>query len=151
MLNKKRNDLSIYRPFKSILDDFEDDFKGLWSKWKGMDEPVLNNFIPVIDVTEEKDKYIVKAEVPGLSKEEVKLTLRDKELIISGEKKTENEEKKKGYYYSERAYGSFCRRIPLSNLVMSDNIKAKYEKGVVEIELPKNKEVEDGGKEIAIE
>ena len=94
---------------------------------------------PEVDVTEKEDRYLVKADLPGMKQEDIKVNLEDNVLTISGERKEEKDEKdeKKHYHYYERRYGSFARSFTLPNTVKTDEIKAKYEKGVLHIEIPK--------------
>ncbi|RMD94812.1 MAG: Hsp20/alpha crystallin family protein [Calditrichaeota bacterium] len=94
-------------------------------------------FEPRIDVQESDKEYIISAELPGLDKKDFKLTLRDNNLVLEGEKKYEREQKDGGFYRSERAYGSFRRAFRLSDDVDKNNIKADYKNGVLTIHLPK--------------
>jgi HSP20 family protein len=95
---------------------------------------------PVIDVMEKDKEYIVKAELPGVKEEDVDVSISGNMLTISGEKKTESETKKKGYYYSESSYGNFSRSVTIPSNVNTDKIEACYDKGVLEITLPKTAE-----------
>jgi HSP20 family protein len=95
---------------------------------------------PAVEIAEEKDELVVKAEIPGIKKEDLEVNLSDHCLTISGEKKKEEEVKEKGYYYSERAYGSFCRSIELPTEVKSDKVSASFKNGVLEVHLPKTEE-----------
>jgi HSP20 family protein len=95
--------------------------------------------VPAVDITEEKDKYLVKADLPGMKQEEVKVEIDNNVLVISGERKNEREEKdeSKHYHYYERSYGSFERRFVLPGDIDAEKIDAKYDNGVLEIEIPK--------------
>ena len=96
---------------------------------------------PAIDVVEEEDKFSVKVELPGVKEEDVNVSITGDTLTIEGEKKAESEVKKKGYYYSEASYGSFSRSITIPSTIDTGNIEANYDKGVLEITLPKAPEV----------
>jgi HSP20 family protein len=96
---------------------------------------------PAIDVEEKDDKFIVKVELPGVKEEDVDVSVAGDMLTISGEKQTESKEKKKGYYYSESSYGSFSRSVSVPSTVDSSKIEACFDKGVLEIVLPKTPEV----------
>ncbi len=96
---------------------------------------------PAIDVLEEEDKFSVKVELPGVEEEDVNVSVAGGTLTIEGEKKAESEVKKKGYYYSEASYGSFSRSITIPSSVDASKIEANYDKGVLEITLPKAPEV----------
>jgi HSP20 family protein len=96
---------------------------------------------PAIDVVEKEDNFLVKVELPGVKEEDVSVTVAGDTLTIEGEKKAESEIKKKGYYYTEASYGSFSRSITMPSTVDSNKIEANYDKGVLEITLPKAAEV----------
>ena len=100
---------------------------------------------------EEKDDVVVKAEIPGMKKENLEINLSDSHLIIKGEKKQEEEVKKKGYYYSERSYGSFMRSIDLPNEVKSEKATANFKDGVLEVRLPKTEEAKRKEVKIKVE
>lgn len=96
--------------------------------------------IPTVDLYEEKDDIIVKAELPGMEKENIDINLLDDRLTIKGEKKKEEEIKKENYYRAERSYGSFTRTLELPRQVQADKVKANFKNGVLEIRLPKTEE-----------
>jgi HSP20 family protein len=103
---------------------------------------------PFMEMFDEEDKYVVKAELPGMKDEDVDISVSDNILTIKGEKKSSKEAKEKDYHFSERAYGSFCRSITLPSSINFDKISASFEDGVLEINLPKSPEVKP--KKIAI-
>jgi len=106
-----------------------------WWPTTGMEIPT-----PVVDLYEEKDDIVVKAELPGMEKDNIEVNLLDNRLTIKGEKKKEEEVKREGYYRSERSYGSFVRSLELPSEVQTDKIKAAFKNGVLEIRLPKTEE-----------
>jgi HSP20 family protein len=93
-------------------------------------------FVPEIDVFEKDGRLITKIDLPGMKKEDVTLEIADGELIVSGERKTEVEEKKEGYYRCEREYGAFSRAIPLPKGVKLEDVKALFADGVLEVSMP---------------
>lgn len=95
---------------------------------------------PAVDLYEEKDDIVVKAELPGMEKDDIEVNLSDNRLTIKGEKTQEEEVKKEGYYRSERSYGSFVRTLELPREVQTDKIKAAFKNGILEIRLPKTEE-----------
>ena len=95
---------------------------------------------PALDVYEEKDEVVVKAELPGLSKEDIEVNLTGSTLTVKGEKKKEEEVKEKDYYRCERSYGSFVRSLELPSEVKADQISASFKNGVLEVRLPKTEE-----------
>ena len=96
---------------------------------------------PAIRVLEKEDKFVVKVELPGVHEEDVSVSLVGDMLIVEGEKEAESEVKKKGYSYSETTYGSFSRSIAIPSIVDADKIAANFDKGVLEIDLPKSMQV----------
>lgn len=97
----------------------------------------LEEFNPSVDMYDKKDEIVVKAEVPGMKKEDITVSVTDDVLTIKGEMKKEEEVKKEDYYYSERSSGSFSRILDLPAKVKADKIKAKFENGLLEIHMPK--------------
>ena len=98
-------------------------------------------WFPAVEVFEKEDRYIVKAELPGMKEEDIEVNAADGRLTIKGEKKTEHEVEEEEYHWSERSYGSFVRTIGFPSNVDTSKIKASYEQGVLEITLPKVAEV----------
>ncbi len=98
---------------------------------------VNENFYPRIDISEDKENINVIAEIPGVKKDEIKITLQDNILTIEGEKKKETEQKEKNFFRSERMYGSFKRCFTLPDLVDSNKVDAKFENGMLHIQLKK--------------
>jgi len=105
-------------------------------------------FLPAIDVVEEKETYLVKAELPGLTKDDVNVSLQDNYLTIKGEKKHEAETKEANFYRRERTYGMFTRTIELPTSVDAKKIDAQFKDGVLSVKLPKTEEAKP--KEIEI-
>ena len=113
-------------------------------------------FNPRMDLIEEKDRYVLKADIPGMDKNKLDLKVTDKSLTISGERAAEMEksDKDKGVYQQERSFGRFQRTIPIPENVQQDKISAKYDLGVLTVELPKTNPTEpapDNGKKIPIQ
>ncbi|HVN49258.1 MAG TPA: Hsp20/alpha crystallin family protein [Bacteroidota bacterium] len=104
------------------------------------DDAAFAAWSPAVDITEHEDAYVVKAELPGVNKDDVKITLESNILTIHGEKKQEKETKKENYHRVERSYGSFQRSFTLPTTVKSDKIEAQYKDGVLTVALPKAEE-----------
>jgi len=94
-------------------------------------------FIPPVDVHEEADRFVVRADLPGVKLDDVEITADKGVLTIRGERKTEQREKSEGYERVERVSGGFTRRFALPENVLADNIKARYTDGVLEVSIPK--------------
>jgi len=106
------------------------------------------NWTPTVDVVENNDNYLVKADIPGVKKDDLKLDVKDGTLTIKGEKKQEEKVEKNNYIRIERSYGSFVRNFTLPTNVDASKINAKFTDGVLEITIPKKEEAKP--KEIKI-
>ena len=95
---------------------------------------------PAVDLYEGEDEVVIKAEVPGMDKGDLKIDLTDSMLTISGEKKKEEDVKEETYTYSERSYGSFTRSLHLPCAVKSKKAKATFKNGILEVKFPKTEE-----------
>ena len=94
-------------------------------------------WIPAMDLVETGDHYVLRADLPGLSDEDVNVQLEDSVLTISGERKAEHESQQEGYYRLERASGAFSRSLALPEGVDPDGVQANFDRGVLEIRIPK--------------
>jgi len=106
--------------------------------------------VPKLDVAELKNKFEIKAELPGMDEKDINLSIEDGLLTISGEKKEETEENDKGYYLKECSYGTFTRSVRLPDNIADDKIEAKFKKGVLTIDLPKKAITPPKSRKIAI-
>lgn len=97
------------------------------------------DWMPLVDLSETPKEVVVKAEVPGMEKEDIDVSLEGKILTIRGERKTEHEEKEENVHRLERKYGSFLRSIELPVDVDPEKVSATYKKGVLKLKLPKIK------------
>jgi HSP20 family protein len=95
---------------------------------------------PAVDVAEHDSEYVVKVELPGVNKDDVKIVMQDNILTVRGEKKQEAEKKESGYHRVERSYGSFQRSFTLPTSVRNDKIEANFRDGILSITLPKAEE-----------
>jgi HSP20 family protein len=94
-------------------------------------------FIPAVDVHEEKDRFVVKADLPGVKPDDIEVTAEKGILTLRGERKSDRNEQSEGYERVERVTGSFTRRFALPENVQADAIKAKFTHGVLEVSIPK--------------
>ena len=95
---------------------------------------------PPVDVEETADRYLVRAELPGLKQEDIKITVEDNRLVIHGEKRREAEKSGTNYHRVERVFGQFERSFTLTHAVRQDRIEAIYRDGVLEVHIPKAEE-----------
>ena len=143
-------ELVPWRPFRE-LGPFRGEMDGLRDRLLG-ERPLVKAFseewLPSVDISEIKEDFIVRAELPGLETKDVSVSISGNLLIIKGEKKKEEVEKDEHYYYVERYSGSFQRVFQLPTAVKGDKIEATFDKGVLKITLPKVEEAKK--KEIKI-
>ena len=95
---------------------------------------------PAVDIYETEDSIVLKAELPGISKDDVTVEVKDNVLVLKGEKRFEKDVKEENYHRMERAYGAFQRSFTLPNIVDKNRIKARYKDGILEVILPKAEE-----------
>lgn len=123
--------LSLQRDVNRIFEDF----------WRRFDRPLgmerWDAGGPRADIAETENALEVSIELPGIDQKEVEVSLTDGALTIKGEKKSEREESKKGYYLSERSFGSFFRTIPLPSGIDTEKVDAAFKNGVLTVTLPK--------------
>jgi HSP20 family protein len=134
----KRNN-NYYPTFPSFFDNFFNRNLMDWENWNYSD---TNTTIPAVNVKEDNDKFQIEVAAPGMKKEDFRLKLENNVLTISSERKEEKEEKKENYSRKEFSYQSFQRSFNLpEGHIQSENITAKYNDGILIIELPKREEV----------
>lgn len=128
----KRNYLPVSRDVGSLLENF---FRGQPEDASFVD---TGTWAPAVDIKEEKDRFLVIADIPGVSKENIQISLEHNVLTLQGERSFEKkEEEKNGYTRSERIQGQFYRRFSLPQTADDTKISAKYKQGVLEIVIPK--------------
>lgn len=98
------------------------------------------NFVPSIDISETEDQFLITAELPGMKKEDINISLENNRLAISGERNFEKEEKSKKYHRVETSYGTFERSFQLPDNVDEESIQATYENGLLNISIDKNED-----------
>ena len=141
-----------WRPF-SELEEMERRFEDILGRpflptvWRRI-PTVEMGWAPAIEVFEKEDKFVVKAELPGMTEEDIDISVIGDTLTIKGERKSESEVKEEDYYCCERSYGSFSCSIAVPSNVDARKIEASYEDGVLEVSLPKTPEVKP--KKIAV-
>ncbi len=162
MATKKEKELARVEPTKvlSPVEEmerwFEDFFRRPFSLMRPswfprLRMPEIEEITPSVDVFEEKDEVVVKAELPGITKENIDVKVSDDVITISGEKKKEEKVEKKNYYRMERSYGSFTRSLSLPAEVQTEKASAKFKEGVLEIRIPKTEEAKKKEKKVLIE
>ena len=128
------------RDMERVMEDFFGRRMRPWFAERWPRTPEMELTAPAVDLYEEKDDIVVKAELPGMEKDNIEVNLADHTLTIKGEKKKEEEVKKENYYRSERFHGSFLRTLELPKDVHGDKVKASFKDGILEVRLPKTEE-----------
>ena len=111
-----------------------------WPAGRMDDKTGMDMWNPAVDLYEKDDHFVIKAELPGVDKKDIAIDLKDRVLTLSGERSYENEVKEENYYRRERSYGKFQRVFTLPADVDSDKIKADFNDGLLQIEVPKPEE-----------
>jgi HSP20 family protein len=125
-----------WTPFRDLMNIHEETGKMLDSFFERRGEDGDVDWAPAMDVSELENEIVVKAEIPGMEKEEIKVTVKDDMLTVSGEKKREEREEGENWHRVERTYGSFRRVLTLPS-VDNEKVEATYKDGVLKIRLPK--------------
>jgi len=145
--NPARDLLNVERQFNRMFKSIDDSF-GFLKKEDSDDEYENAVWMPLTDVYEDKDDYKITADLPGIKKEDVKISVADGKLSISGERKQEEETKDAKYHRIERTFGKYYRSFTLPNEIKEDKIKAAFKDGQITVTIPKAEDVKP--KEIAI-
>jgi len=116
----------------------------------GKETMVVADWTPSVDISETEGEYQIKAEIPDVKKEDVKVTLEDGVLTIQGERKYEKEEKGKKYHRIERSYGSFVRTFSLPDVIDEEKVKAEFKDGVLNLHLPKSEKAKPKAIEVKV-
>ena len=158
---KETKAVTPWRPFMDLtrwerdMDRIMEDFFGRrmrpWWPERWSRREVMELEAPVVDLFEDKNDIVIKAELPGMEKENVEVKLTDHMLTIKGEKKKTEEVKEENYYRSERSYGSFIRTLELPADVHADKVKASFKNGVLEVRLPKTEEAKTKEVKVKVE
>jgi HSP20 family protein len=140
--NPRRSYLSRWNEWDNFLNDF---FGDHW-------ENTVNNhnWSPAVDIKEDDDKFTLLADLPGLSKKDIKINVKENMLHITGERSVEKKDDRDDYYRIERRRGRFNRSFRLPDSVIENEIKAKFKDGVLSVSLPKSEEVKEPELEITV-
>lgn len=144
-----------------IFDELRDDLQHFWDRpWSPLLRPFgpplrrlgksLAEWAPRMDVYEKDGSLVLKADLPGLKREDIEVKLENGDLVVSGERKEEKEVKEEDLYRCERSFGSFYRRIPLDFAVDPKQVVARFADGVLEVKLPVPREEAPEGQRIAV-
>jgi HSP20 family protein len=126
------NNAILYNP-ANWLDQFFTDFDKAWTGHK-------KSFSPAVDIVEEKEAFVLRAELPGVPRENLKVEVKENRLTLSGKKEARSEGGNGEYRYAESSYGEFARSFELPRNVDGQGIQAEYVNGVLTLRIPKGKE-----------
>lgn len=146
------NKLQLWDPFHDVLslkDEIDRVFWGFGRHGKKGEDASLSQWAPAVDISEDKEMIKISAELPGMEKKDVRISVENNILTIKGERTFKDEEKKKNYHRIERSYGMFERSFTLPASTYSDRIQANMKDGVLEVMIPKKEEAKP--KEIEIQ
>ncbi len=143
------------------LDTLQDELQRIWGQtWPMMPRPLSrplrslslapSAWAPTMDIFEKDGSLVVKAELPGVKKEDIDINLEEGDLVVRGERKAESEVKEEDYYRVERSFGSFYRRIPLPFEVKPEQITANYADGLLEVHVPRPAQQKPRPRKIAV-
>ncbi len=119
------------------MDQFFDDLVPFsWSRENG--GKTLGTWNPNTDITEDEKEYMIRMDIPGMEKNDIKINVQDGRITVTGERKTEEKEEKKGYVRQERYFGSFYRSFTLPDKLKEDGIQASFKNGVLKLQIPKD-------------
>jgi len=133
-----------YSPW-SVLDEIHDEMNNLFESRLGAERSddtrvATSQWAPAVDIKEEDDKYVLRADIPGVSPEDIEVSMDKGVLSIKGERKEESEENKEDFHRIERRYGSFYRRFSLPDTADATAVSAEGKNGVLEIVIPKKEQ-----------
>jgi len=135
--------ITRWDPFREVV-ALQNRMNSLFGNMNNETESALTtaNFVPAVDVYEDEKKVVLKLEVPGIEEKDLDVSVENNTLTVKGERKFEKEEKEENFHRIERRYGSFYRAFSLPTTVDTENIAAKYEAGVLKLELTKKPEAQ---------
>jgi HSP20 family protein len=144
------NPVSLMTDMDRLLDDFKSDWESTFMIPRAFSTDLVRQ--PLMDLSDNGKEYVVKAEVPGISKDDLNIEITEHGIEISGETKAEEkeEDKEKGYLRHERRYSSFYRSLPLPNAVQTDKADAVLKDGVLTVRLPKVASTEKKAKKVQV-
>jgi HSP20 family protein len=120
------------------LDSLQGDMNRLFDRFfEGRPSGTGRRWIPAMDLVETDDHLVLRGDLPGLTEDDVDIEIKDNVLTVSGERKSENEEKGEGYHRVERSFGSFSRSLSLPQGVDAQKVDAQFDNGVLEVRIPK--------------
>jgi HSP20 family protein len=123
------------------LDSLQGDMNRLFDRFfeggRTANGSTARRWIPAMDLVETEDHLVLRGDLPGMTEDDVDIEIKDNVLTVSGERKSESEDKREGYHRVERSFGSFSRSLTLPQGIDPERVDAKFENGVLEVQIPK--------------
>jgi HSP20 family protein len=145
--------LMRWDPFRE-LEDMSDRLNRVFARpatrTNGKEALTVADWAPTVDISETEGEYLIKAELPEVKKDDVKVTLEDGILTIQGERRREKDEKTTKYHRVERSYGSFVRSFSLPDQVDENGVKAEYKDGMLNLRIPKSEKAKPRAIEVKV-
>ena len=132
-----------WEPFQNLLatqQDFDLIFRGAFPPFLGDSERSTRTWAPPVDIYENADHIVLKADLPGIDPKDVEIRVEDNTLYLKGERKFEQEVKEENYHRVERSYGAFARSFSLPNSIAAEKVVAEYKDGLLTLTMPKREE-----------
>ena len=146
-------DRSVWNPSRELA-ELSDSLNRVFARMprRGNENEAMTvaDWIPLVDISETTEEYVIKAEIPEVKKEDVKVTLEHGVLMVQGMRRQEAEEKGKKYHRVERSYGSFVRSFSLPDLVDDTKVQADFKEGVLTLHLPKSEKAKPKAIEVKV-
>jgi HSP20 family protein len=130
-----------YEPY-NLFDQFNSDLSRLLGTTASRNLAAAGEWMPAVDIREEEDRYLLVADLPGVDRKDVEITVEEHVLTFKGERTTEKDESSEGYRRRERVHGEFLRQFTLPDTADTENIRATVTAGVLEIEVPKQQKLQ---------
>ena len=148
-VRQDNSNTTVYDQFNQMFDEF---FENSWmTPWSERFGDRFNEFSPRVNVTEREKEFELTAELPGLSENDIDITLNRDAITLKGEKKQETEDKGDNFYRMERSYGKFSRTIPLpTGVIDNEKVDAEFKNGILTITLPKREDAQPVSRRIAV-
>ncbi len=134
--------ITRFDPYRDVL-SLQNRFNSLFRDLNDAESPLTTAaFVPAVDIYEDDKKVVLKLEVPGIEEKDLDVSVEKNTLTVKGERKFETEEKEENFHRIERRYGSFFRAFTLPSTVDTEHVQAKYNAGVLKLELQKKPEAQ---------
>ena len=125
------------RELNSLQSEMNRLFNTVFDQPSGTSGTVMRRWMPAMDLAESSDHFVLRADLPGMSEDDVSIEFEDGTLTVSGERKAEHEEENQGFHRVERSFGAFSRSLTLPQGIDADAVTASFDRGVLEIRIPK--------------